>query len=83
MGCCLVGPLVSVPAPSMTHWPRSLFVRSADTNMVRAHASEVYNVLADGLGFLTTLAFWLRSSVVSVLNSLTTIMKAQPSLLVI
>ena len=52
-------------------------------NMVRAHASEVYIVLADGLGFLTTLAFWLRSSVVSVLNSLTTIMKAQPSLLVI
>jgi hypothetical protein len=37
----------------------------------------------DVLGFLTTLAFWLRSSVVSVLNSLTTIMKAPPSLLVI
>jgi hypothetical protein len=34
-------------------------------------------------GFLTTLAFWLRSSVVSVLNSLTTIMKASPSFLVI
>ena len=33
--------------------------------------------------FLTTLAFWLRSSVVSVLNSLTTIMGAPPSLLVI
>ena len=32
---------------------------------------------------LTTLAFWLRSSVVSVLNSLTTIMGAPPSLLVI
>ena len=34
-------------------------------------------------GILTTLAFWLRSSVVSVLNSLTTIMRAPPSLLVI
>ncbi|KAI0275449.1 hypothetical protein BC834DRAFT_50465 [Gloeopeniophorella convolvens] len=32
---------------------------------------------------LTTLAFWLRSSVVSVLNSLTTIMGAPPPLLVI
>ena len=32
---------------------------------------------------LTTLALWLRSSVVSVLNSLTTIMGAPPSLLVI
>ncbi len=31
----------------------------------------------------TTLAFWLRSSVVSVLNSLTTIMRAPPSFLVI
>ena len=29
--------------------------------------------------FFTTLAFWLRSSVVSVLNSLTTIMRAPPS----
>jgi len=34
-------------------------------------------------GNLTTLAFWLRSSVVSVLNSLTTIMRAPPSFLVI
>ena len=33
--------------------------------------------------FLTTLAFWLRSSVVSVLNSLTTIMEAPPPFLVI
>ena len=32
---------------------------------------------------LTTLAFWLRSSVVSVLNSLTTIMEAPPPFLVI
>jgi len=31
----------------------------------------------------TSLAFWLRSSVVSVLNSLTTIMGAPPPLLVI
>ena len=31
----------------------------------------------------TTLAFWLRSSVVSVLNSLTTIMEAPPPFLVI
>ena len=51
--------------------------------MVRAHTLEVYMVLADDPGFVTTLAFWLRSSVVSVLNSLTTIMKAPPSLLVI
>ena len=52
-------------------------------NMVRAHTLGVYIAVADGSGFLTTLAFWLRSSVVSVLNSLTTIMKAPPSLLVI
>ncbi len=32
---------------------------------------------------LTTLAFWLRSSVVSVLNSLTTITEAPPPVLVI
>ncbi len=32
---------------------------------------------------LTTLAFWLRSSVVSVLNSLTTITEAPPLVLVI
>ena len=62
---------------------RSLFVYIRGTNMARAHVSEVYMVLADGSGFFTTLAFWLRSSVVSVLNSLTTIMKAPPSLLVI
>ena len=83
MGCCLVGPLVGVLTPSLTQRCRSLFVRTGSTNMVRARVSEVYIVLADDLGFLTTLAFWLRSSVVSVLNSLTTIMKAPPSLLVI
>ena len=33
--------------------------------------------------FCKTLAFWLRSSVVSVLNSLTTIMEAPPPFLVI
>ena len=51
--------------------------------MVRAHAGRVYIVVLMDFGFLTTLAFWLRSSVVSVLNSLTTIMKAPPSFLVI
>jgi len=35
------------------------------------------------ISIFTTLAFWLRSSVVSVLNSLTTIMEAPPPLLVI
>ena len=43
---------------------------------------NLYN-LSPQTCFLTTLAFWLRSSVVSVLNSLTTIMEAQPPLLVI
>jgi len=57
--------------------------RLREVNMVRAHMSGVYIILACDSGFLTTLAFWLRSSVVSVLNSLTTIMKAPPSLLVI
>jgi len=86
MGCCLVGPLVDVLAASLRRRRRSIIIvcpRQWYKHMVRAHASEVYIVLADGLGFLTTLAFWLRSSVVSVLNSLTTIMKAPPSLLVI
>ena len=83
MGCCLVGPLVDVLTPSVTQRCRSLFVHINGTNMVRAHVLEVYIALADHPGFFTTLAFWLRSSVVSVLNSLTTIMKAPPSLLVI
>ena len=63
----------------------SVDVWPADPNKhgLCARRREVYIVLGDGLEFLTTLAFWLRSSVVSVLNSLTTIMKAPPSLLVI
>ena len=60
-----------------------LFGDASEVNMVRAFYLRVYIVVAGDLGFLTTLAFWLRSSVVSVLNSLTTIMKAQPSFLVI
>ena len=45
--------------------------------------SRVYKPYTSRAEILTTLAFWLRSSVVSVLNSLTTIMGAPPSLLVI
>ena len=56
---------------------------ASKTQTWSVRASGVYIVVAGDLGFLTTLAFWLRSSVVSVLNSLTTIMKAPPSLLVI
>ncbi len=51
--------------------------------MVRAHPGWVYILDAMHPRFLTTLAFWLRSSVVSVLNSLTTIMEVPPPLLVI
>ena len=53
--------------------------------VVRAQATSGYIRLAPLRlsDFFTTLAFWLRSSVVSVLNSLTTIMGAPPSLLVI
>jgi len=51
--------------------------------MVRARVASLYNPFATLSEILTTLAFWLRSSVVSVLNSLTTIMGAPPSLLVI
>jgi hypothetical protein len=46
--------------------------------MVRAQAGPVYNSRLLDSEILTTLAFWLRSSVVSVLNSLTTIMGAPP-----
>jgi hypothetical protein len=38
-----------------------------------------YKSLTSTPQIFTTLAFWLRSSVVSVLNSLTTIMRAPPS----
>ena len=51
--------------------------------MVRAHTTGVYIVVTRDFEFLTTLAFWLRSSVVSVLNSLTTIMEAPPPFMVI
>ena len=51
--------------------------------VVRAQAPTLYNTRTCLTVFLTTLAFWLRSSVVSVLNSLTTIMGAQLPLLVI
>jgi hypothetical protein len=51
--------------------------------MVRARFVCSIKGTVDLSGFLTTLAFWLRSSVVSVLNSLTTIMGAQPPFLVI
>ena len=50
--------------------------------MARARLYTIKASLAH-LCFLTTLAFWLRSSVVSVLNSLTTIMEAPPPFLVI
>jgi hypothetical protein len=84
VGCCLVGPLVDIPASGLIRsmpiivCPRGI----TQTRSVRA-LSGVYIVLAGDLGFFTTLAFWLRSSVVSVLNSLITIMKAPPSLLII
>ncbi|SRR6266550_1204536 len=45
--------------------------------MVRAPRQAYINPFKS-LRFFTTLAFWLRSSVVSVLNSLTTIMEAPP-----
>jgi uncharacterized protein YmfQ (DUF2313 family) len=51
--------------------------------VVRAQARTLYNTRTSLTEILTTLAFWLRSSVVSVLNSLTTIMGAQLPLLVI
>ncbi|KAI0275435.1 hypothetical protein BC834DRAFT_49355 [Gloeopeniophorella convolvens] len=51
--------------------------------MVRAHPPHVYKPRSLLPEILTTLAFWLRSSVVSVLNSLTTIMGAPLPLLVI
>ena len=51
--------------------------------MVRAQTARLYNTCTFVLEIFTTLAFWLRSSVVSVLNSLTTIMGAPPLLLVI
>jgi hypothetical protein len=49
-------------------------------HMVRARPPNVYKPRSPLPLILTTLAFWLRSSVVSVLNSLTTIMGAPPPL---
>jgi hypothetical protein len=49
-------------------------------HMVRARPPNVYKPRSLLSLILTTLAFWLRSSVVSVLNSLTTIMGAPPPL---
>ena len=63
--------------------PQSVFGVQIRANMVRAWGAGIHNRSVGVFGFFTTLAFWLRSSVVSVLNSLTTIMKAPPSLLVI
>ena len=54
--------------------------RTDARSLVRAQASREYIIHTRASRFLTTLAFWLRSSVVSVLNSLTTIMRAPPSL---
>ena len=50
--------------------------------MARAQRID-YKSEAPTLEILTTLAFWLRSSVVSVLYSLTTITTAMPSFVVI
>ena len=57
--------------------------RSTSSRLVRAQPAGPIKALVRRRDFLTTLAFWLRSSVVSVLNSLTTIMEAPPPFLVI
>ena len=51
--------------------------------MVRAPLCYLYKLALQQVEILTTLASWLRSSVVSVLNSLTTIMEAPLPFLVI
>ena len=61
----------------------SVFGTLIRENTVRAWNGGIYSHWKGGSELLTTLAFWLRSNVVSVLNSLTAIMKASPSLLVI
>ena len=63
--------------------PRGAWECSAVPSWSVRSARRLYKLCALVPEFLTTLAFWLRSSVVSVLNSLTTIMGAPPSLLVI
>ena len=81
------------------HWARrpersSKMQRDAKSRNVRTNVSHstkdgpcasvsLYKPAPNHLRILTTLAFWLRSSVVSVLNSLTTIMEAPPPFLVI
>ena len=54
---------------------------SERVDMVRARSVGGIIALAGRPGFLTALAFWFRSSVVSVLDSLTAIMKVSSSLL--
>ena len=61
----------------------SVFGTLIRENTVRAWNGGIYSHWKGGSELLTTLAFWLRSNVVSVLNSLTATMKASPSLLVI
>ena len=67
---------------SQSHWKRQLLTNKR-LKMVRARSACLYKSCNLVSEILTTLAFWLRSSVVSVLNSLTTIMGAPPPLLVI